>query len=131
MTPPSIARGGGEDQPRPSLEEWQARRVAWKVPSTVKSNAIVYARAGQAWAWARPDGRVDSVKIGAMKACCRCRHGGGVDAFFPFPDGVEEAVAHGATAFTSRRLGARCGSDRGRRPVGRGHGLQRVRHFRH
>ena len=44
--------------------------------------------------------RVDSVKIGAMKAVLPLE--GTVvasDAFFPFPDGVEEAVKRGATAF--------------------------------
>jgi len=44
--------------------------------------------------------RVDSVKIGAAKAILPVA--GTVvasDAFFPFPDGVEEAVKSGATAF--------------------------------
>ena len=43
--------------------------------------------------------RVDSVKIGAMKAVLPLQ--GTVvasDAFFPFPDGVEEAARHGITA---------------------------------
>jgi phosphoribosylaminoimidazolecarboxamide formyltransferase/IMP cyclohydrolase len=85
----------------PSLEEWQALEFAWKVAKHVKSNAIVYARAGQAvGVGAGQMSRVDSVKIGAMKAVLPLA--GTVvasDAFFPFPDGVEEAVAHGATAF--------------------------------
>ncbi|MBV9508300.1 MAG: bifunctional phosphoribosylaminoimidazolecarboxamide formyltransferase/IMP cyclohydrolase, partial [Acidobacteriia bacterium] len=44
--------------------------------------------------------RVDSVKVGAMKAILPL-HDTVVasDAFFPFPDGVEEAVKAGATAF--------------------------------
>jgi phosphoribosylaminoimidazolecarboxamide formyltransferase/IMP cyclohydrolase len=44
--------------------------------------------------------RVDSVKIGAMKAVLPLV--GTVvasDAFFPFADGLEEAVKNGATAF--------------------------------
>jgi phosphoribosylaminoimidazolecarboxamide formyltransferase/IMP cyclohydrolase len=44
--------------------------------------------------------RVDSVKIGAMKA--HLPLAGTVvasDAFFPFPDGLEEAAKFGATAF--------------------------------
>jgi phosphoribosylaminoimidazolecarboxamide formyltransferase/IMP cyclohydrolase len=44
--------------------------------------------------------RVDSVRLGAMKAVLPVR--GTVvasDAFFPFPDGLEEAVKNGATAF--------------------------------
>jgi phosphoribosylaminoimidazolecarboxamide formyltransferase/IMP cyclohydrolase len=85
----------------PSDQEWQALEFAWKVAKHVKSNAIVYARAGQAvGVGAGQMSRVDSVKIGAMKAVLPLA--GTVvasDAFFPFPDGVEEAVAHGATAF--------------------------------
>jgi phosphoribosylaminoimidazolecarboxamide formyltransferase/IMP cyclohydrolase len=85
----------------PTAEEWRALEFAWKVAKHVKSNAIVYARAGQAvGVGAGQMSRVDSVKIGAMKAVLSLV--GTVvasDAFFPFPDGVEEAVAHGATAF--------------------------------
>jgi phosphoribosylaminoimidazolecarboxamide formyltransferase/IMP cyclohydrolase len=88
-------------QRAPSDEEWLALEFAWKVAKHVKSNAIVYARAGQALGvGAGQMSRVDSVKIGAMKAVLPLA--GTVvasDAFFPFPDGVEEAVAHGATAF--------------------------------
>jgi phosphoribosylaminoimidazolecarboxamide formyltransferase/IMP cyclohydrolase len=85
----------------PSDEEWRALEFAWKVAKHVKSNAIVYARAGQAvGVGAGQMSRVDSVKIGAMKAVLPLA--GTVvasDAFFPFPDGVEEAVKQGATAF--------------------------------
>ena len=66
----------------------------------VKSNAIVYARAGQLIsAGAGQMSRVDSVKVGAMKAVLPLK--GTVlasDAFFPFPDGIEEAARHGITA---------------------------------
>ena len=85
----------------PSDEEWQALEFAWKVAKHVKSNAIVYARPGQTvGVGAGQMSRVDSVKIGAMKAVLPLA--GTVvasDAFFPFPDGVEEAVKNGATAF--------------------------------
>jgi len=85
----------------PTDEEWLALEFAWKVAKHVKSNAIVYARPGQAvGVGAGQMSRVDSVKIGAMKAVLPLA--GTVvasDAFFPFPDGVEEAVARGATAF--------------------------------
>jgi phosphoribosylaminoimidazolecarboxamide formyltransferase/IMP cyclohydrolase len=43
--------------------------------------------------------RVDSVRVGAMKAVLPLR--GCVlasDAFFPFSDGIEEAARHGITA---------------------------------
>jgi phosphoribosylaminoimidazolecarboxamide formyltransferase/IMP cyclohydrolase len=84
----------------PTEEEWRALEFGWKVVKHVKSNAIVYARAGQAIsAGAGQMSRVDSVKVGAMKAVLPL--GGTVlasDAFFPFPDGVEEAARHGITA---------------------------------
>jgi phosphoribosylaminoimidazolecarboxamide formyltransferase/IMP cyclohydrolase len=84
----------------PSDEEWVALEFAWKVAKHVKSNAIVFARAGQTvGVGAGQMSRVDSVKIAAMKAVLPLA--GlvvGSDAFFPFPDGVEEAARHGATA---------------------------------
>jgi phosphoribosylaminoimidazolecarboxamide formyltransferase/IMP cyclohydrolase len=85
----------------PTAEEWTALEFAWKVVKHVKSNAIVYARAGQTSAvGAGQMSRVDSVNIGASKA--HLPLDGTVvasDAFFPFPDGLEQAVKHGATAF--------------------------------
>jgi phosphoribosylaminoimidazolecarboxamide formyltransferase / IMP cyclohydrolase len=85
----------------PTEEEWQGLEFAWRVAKHVKSNAIVFARPGQiVGVGAGQMSRVDSVKIGAMKAVLALT--GTVvasDAFFPFPDGVEEAVKHGATAF--------------------------------
>jgi phosphoribosylaminoimidazolecarboxamide formyltransferase/IMP cyclohydrolase len=84
----------------PSDEEWRALEFAWKVCKHVKSNAIVYARDGQSISvGAGQMSRVDSVKVGAMKAMLPLE--GTVlasDAFFPFPDGVEEAAKHGITA---------------------------------
>uniref|UniRef100_Q01SL5 Bifunctional purine biosynthesis protein PurH n=1 Tax=Solibacter usitatus (strain Ellin6076) TaxID=234267 RepID=Q01SL5_SOLUE len=85
----------------PTEEEWVALEFGWKVAKHVKSNAIVYARAGQTvGVGAGQMSRVDSVKLGAMKAVLPVA--GTVvasDAFFPFPDGVEEAAKNGATAF--------------------------------
>jgi phosphoribosylaminoimidazolecarboxamide formyltransferase/IMP cyclohydrolase len=84
----------------PTDEEWVALEFGWKVAKHVKSNAIVYARAGQTVSvGAGQMSRVDSVKVGAMKAVLPLA--GTVlasDAFFPFPDGVEEAAKHGITA---------------------------------
>ena len=84
----------------PSEQEWIALEFGWKVCKHVKSNAIVYARAGQSVSvGAGQMSRVDSVKVGAMKAVLPLE--GTVlasDAFFPFPDGVEEAAKHGITA---------------------------------
>jgi phosphoribosylaminoimidazolecarboxamide formyltransferase / IMP cyclohydrolase len=85
----------------PTENEWEALEFGWKVAKHVKSNAIVYARRGQTLAvGAGQMSRVDSVKLGAMKAVLPLQ--GSVvasDAFFPFADGVEEAARHGATAF--------------------------------
>src|ERR1017187_8071407 len=85
----------------PSQAEWAALEFGWKVAKHVKSNAIVYARAGQTvGVGAGQMSRVDSVKLGAMKAVLPVA--GTVvasDAFFPFADGVEAAVQNGATAF--------------------------------
>jgi len=84
----------------PTPEELRALRFAWKVCKYVKSNAIVFARDGQTLGiGAGQMSRVDSVKIAAMKAKLPLA-GSGVasDAFFPFPDGVEEAAKAGARA---------------------------------
>jgi phosphoribosylaminoimidazolecarboxamide formyltransferase/IMP cyclohydrolase len=85
---------------KPSDVEMRALMFAWKVCKHVKSNAIVYAREGQTvGVGAGQMSRVDSCKIGAMKAILPVQ--GTVaasDAFFPFPDGVEEIAKAGATA---------------------------------
>jgi phosphoribosylaminoimidazolecarboxamide formyltransferase / IMP cyclohydrolase len=84
----------------PTREETRDMLFAWKVCKHVKSNAIVYARDGQTvGVGAGQMSRVDSAKIGAMKAQLPLK--GSVaasDAFFPFPDGVEEIARAGATA---------------------------------
>ncbi len=88
----------------PTAEEMQSLLFAWVVCKHAKSNAIVYARDGQTvGVGAGQMSRVDSVKLGAMKARDLGhaeRLKGSVvasDAFFPFPDGVEEAAKAGAT----------------------------------
>jgi len=84
----------------PSPDEMRTMRFAWKVCKHVKSNAIVFARDGATLGvGAGQMSRVDSVKIAVMKAQSPLQ--GSVvasDAFFPFPDGVEEAAKAGATA---------------------------------
>ncbi len=84
----------------PSEGEMRALLFGWKVCKHVKSNAIVFAREGQSLGvGAGQMSRVDSVKIAVMKA--QLPLAGSVvasDAFFPFPDGVEEAAKAGATA---------------------------------
>jgi phosphoribosylaminoimidazolecarboxamide formyltransferase/IMP cyclohydrolase len=118
----------------PSAEEMRALRFAWKVCKHVKSNAILYARDGQTvGVGAGQMSRVDSCKIGAMKAQLPLK--GTVaasDAFFPFPDGVEEIARAGATAIIQPGGSVRDqevieAADR----LGLAMVLTGVRHFRH
>jgi phosphoribosylaminoimidazolecarboxamide formyltransferase/IMP cyclohydrolase len=118
----------------PTEEEWAALEFGWKVAKHVKSNAIVYARAGQTvGVGAGQMSRVDSVKLGAMKAVLPLA--GTVvasDAFFPFPDGVEEAAKNGATAVIQPGGSVRdaeviAAADR----LGMAMVFTGVRHFRH
>jgi phosphoribosylaminoimidazolecarboxamide formyltransferase / IMP cyclohydrolase len=85
---------------KPTDEEMRGLGFAWIIAKHVKSNAIVYARDGQlVGVGAGQMSRVDSVKIGAMKAQLSLE--GTVlasDAFFPFRDGVDEAARAGITA---------------------------------
>jgi phosphoribosylaminoimidazolecarboxamide formyltransferase/IMP cyclohydrolase len=88
---------------KPTDAEMRALAFAWRVTKHVKSNAIVFTKedvvvgvgAGQM-------SRVDSAKLAATKAR-DLKHSlegtvVGSDAFFPFPDGVEEIAKAGATA---------------------------------
>jgi phosphoribosylaminoimidazolecarboxamide formyltransferase/IMP cyclohydrolase len=87
----------------PSDEEMQALLFAWRVAKHVKSNAIVYTLGDRTLGiGAGQMSRVDSSKIAAMKAAEAGfdLHGCAVssDAFFPFADGLLEAIKVGATA---------------------------------
>jgi len=87
----------------PADAERRALLFAWKVCKHVKSNAIVFAAEGHTLGvGAGQMSRVDSVKIAVIKAATHAiaLQGSVVasDAFFPFPDGVEEAGKAGATA---------------------------------
>ena len=84
----------------PTPEEMHTMRFAWKVAKHVKSNAIVFAKDGATLGvGAGQMSRVDSVKIAVMKAQAPLQASVvASDAFFPFPDGVEEAAKAGATA---------------------------------
>lgn len=88
---------------QPSEEEMEDLLFAWKVVRHVKSNAIVYAKAGRTLGiGSGQTSRVDSSEIAVAKA-----HKEGLDleksaiasdAFFPFSDGIEAAAKAGATA---------------------------------
>jgi phosphoribosylaminoimidazolecarboxamide formyltransferase/IMP cyclohydrolase len=85
---------------QPTAEEIRALLFAWTVCKHTKSNAIVYAREDQTvGVGAGQMSRVDSVKLGAMRAQLPLE--GSVlasDAFFPFRDGIDEAAKHGISA---------------------------------
>ena len=87
----------------PTAAEMDDLLFAWRVAKYVKSNAIVYAKAGRTVGiGAGQMSRVDSARIAAIKA----RNAGlslsgsvvASDAFFPFRDGVDVAAQAGATA---------------------------------
>jgi phosphoribosylaminoimidazolecarboxamide formyltransferase/IMP cyclohydrolase len=85
---------------QPSEREWSDLEFAWTVCAAVSSNAIVYAADGRTVGiGAGQQNRLDSADIAARRAAGRAQ--GGVcasDAFFPFADGLEAAVAAGVTA---------------------------------
>jgi phosphoribosylaminoimidazolecarboxamide formyltransferase/IMP cyclohydrolase len=94
----------------PTDQEMADLRFAFRVAKHVKSNAIVYAKNGASVGiGAGQMSRVDSARIAASKAQDAARLAGSTetltkgsviasDAFFPFADGLEAAIAAGATA---------------------------------
>jgi len=94
----------------PTTQELTDCLFAWTVARHVKSNAIVYAKDGvTAGIGAGQMNRKDSSRIAAMRAAEMAEMAGwdqsrtigsamASDAFLPFADGIEMAVAAGATA---------------------------------
>jgi phosphoribosylaminoimidazolecarboxamide formyltransferase/IMP cyclohydrolase len=85
---------------KPTKEQITDLLFAAKVVKHVKSNAVVFAK-DQVTVGIGPGqtSRVDATEIAARKAGAKAK--GAVmasDAFFPFPDSVEEAAAHGIAA---------------------------------
>jgi len=85
---------------KPTAAEYRALDFAWRIVRHVKSNAIVFTSEHQlAGVGAGQMSRVDSCRIAALKAVLPLRGTVvGSDAFFPFPDGIEQIAAAGATA---------------------------------
>ena len=90
-------------QRAPTESEMRDLLFAWNVAKFVKSNAIVYAKdTATIGVGAGQMSRVNSARIAAIKA----EHAGlevtsavmASDAFFPFRDGIDNAVANGITA---------------------------------
>jgi phosphoribosylaminoimidazolecarboxamide formyltransferase/IMP cyclohydrolase len=95
---------------KPSAAQVRDMIFAFRVAKHVKSNAIVYAKDGAtAGIGAGQMSRVDSARVARLKAE-EAAHAGGwgdprtvgsacaSDAFFPFPDGLLQAVQAGATS---------------------------------
>lgn len=85
---------------KPTEEQLKDLLFAWKVVKHVKSNAIVMAKDGMiTGVGAGQMSRVDSMIIAGEKSAGR-QEGGVVasDAFFPFPDAIEEAARKGIKA---------------------------------
>jgi phosphoribosylaminoimidazolecarboxamide formyltransferase / IMP cyclohydrolase len=97
-------------QRAPTEAEIDDLLFAFLVCKHVKSNAIVYAKdSATVGIGAGQPSRVDSARIGAWKSEVAAKAAGldtpltrgsvvASDAFFPFADGLEEAIAAGATA---------------------------------
>jgi phosphoribosylaminoimidazolecarboxamide formyltransferase/IMP cyclohydrolase len=97
-------------QRAPTEAELADLLFAFRVCKHVKSNAIVYARGGATVGiGAGQMSRVDSARIAAWKAGEAAKAAGlpgslaegsvvASDAFFPFADGLQAAIAAGATA---------------------------------
>ncbi len=88
---------------QPTKEEMRDLLFAWRIAKFVKSNAIVYGKAGMTiGVGAGQMSRVNSARIAAIKA----EHAGlevkgsvmASDAFFPFRDGIDNAAAVGIAA---------------------------------
>lgn len=85
---------------KPTKDELENLKFAWKVIRHVKSNAIILAKDNMAVGiGAGQQSRVDAVELAVKKSLGR--HKGSVmasDAFFPFSDAVEVAAKNGITA---------------------------------
>ncbi|MCE2656969.1 MAG: bifunctional phosphoribosylaminoimidazolecarboxamide formyltransferase/IMP cyclohydrolase [Rubrivivax sp.] len=87
---------------QPTDAQWQDLLFAWKVAKYVKSNAIVFCGGGMTLGvGAGQMSRLDSARIASIKA----EHAGlslkgsavASDAFFPFRDGLDVVIDHGAS----------------------------------
>ena len=124
-------------QKQPSPEQLQDLLFAWKVAQFVKSNAIVFCGGGMTLGvGAGQMSRLDSARIASIKA----EHAGlslqgsavASDAFFPFRDGLDVVIDHGAACVIQPGGSMRdqevidAANERGIAMVFTG-----VRHFRH
>ena len=122
---------------QPTPEQMQDLLFAWKVAKFVKSNAIVFCQNGMTMGvGAGQMSRLDSARIASIKAehAQLSLQGTAVasDAFFPFRDGLDVVIDHGATCVIQPGGSMRdqevidAANERGVAMVFSG-----VRHFRH
>ena len=122
---------------QPTPQQLQDLLFAWKVAQFVKSNAIVFCKDGQTrGVGAGQMSRLDSARIASIKAehAQLSLQGTAVasDAFFPFRDGLDVVIDHGATCVIQPGGSMRdqevidAANERGVAMVFTG-----VRHFRH
>jgi len=118
----------------PDERELIALRFAWRACQHVKSNAIVLAQGtATVGIGGGLSSRVDAVRLAVTKAGERAQGAAlASDAFFPFPDGVEEAARAGVTAVVQPGGSVRdaevvAAADR----LGLAMCFTGVRHFRH
>jgi len=121
----------------PTAEELRALDFAWRVVKHVKSNAIAFTTADRTLALGGGQtSRVEPVRAARARAqrlaISLAGAALGSDAFFPFPDGLEEGIAAGATAVI--QTGGSTRDDEVIRAAD-AHGIAMVftgvRHFRH
>ena len=108
------AAGGGVrvvTRRQPTPDEWTALRFAWRVATSVKSNAVIFTGVDRTLAvGAGQMSRVDAVNVAVLKAARVDQSAAGTpsrplagsvaasDAFFPFRDGLDAVAEAGATA---------------------------------
>ncbi len=85
---------------QPDENELEALDYAWRAAQHVPSNAIVIARPGAVvGVGGGLPSRVDAVELAVRKAGARAQGAAlASDAFFPFADGIEAAIAAGVSA---------------------------------
>lgn len=98
--PVDVSAGEVVTERKPTLEEWRDLTFAQSVVKHVRSNAIVVAREEQSLGiGGGQTSRIGAARIALAQAGPAAKGAVlGSDAFFPFPDTVEEAARAGVTA---------------------------------
>ena len=100
QVPVDVSQGRVVTDRQPTLDEWRDLNFAQTVVKHVRSNAIVIARDEQTYGiGAGQMSRIGAARIALAQAGKKANGAVlGSDAFFPFPDTVEEAIKAGITA---------------------------------